>query len=73
MWCCPLRESRGASWTWVSTWNYMDYMGMGVEPKIMGKPPQIIHLFIGFSLINHPFWGGNVPPIFGNTRILVPK
>ena len=25
--------------------------------------PQIIHLFIGFSLINHPFWGTT---IFGN-------
>ena len=22
-----------------------------------GKSPQIIHLFIGFSIINHPFWG----------------
>ena len=28
--------------------------------------PQIIH-FIGFSTINHPFWG---TPIFGNTHIL---
>ena len=26
-------------------------------PKIVGFPPQIIHLFIGFSIINHPFWG----------------
>ena len=24
--------------------------------------------FIGFSLINHPFWG--FPPIFGNTHII---
>ena len=39
---------------------------MGVNPKIVGKPPQIMDLFIGFSIINyfhHPFWGSN-PPIF---------
>ena len=31
---------------------------MGVEPKIGVLYPQIIHLFIGFSIIkNHPFWG----------------
>ncbi len=30
----------------------------GCQPKNRGrKPPQIIHLFIGFSIIiNHPFW-----------------
>ena len=27
-----------------------------VFPKIW-ENPQIIHLFIGFSIINHPFWG----------------
>ena len=27
-----------------------------VFPKIM-VPPQVIHLFIGFSIINHPLWG----------------
>ena len=31
-----------------------------------GQTPQIIHLFIGFSLINHPFWG---TIIFGSTPI----
>ena len=30
-----------------------------------GFSPQIIHLFIGFSILNHPFWG---TPIFGNTH-----
>ena len=28
-----------------------------------GFPPQIIHKKIGFSIINHPFWGPT--PIFG--------
>ena len=37
-----------------------------VFPKIW-ENPQIIHLFIGFSTINHPFWGN--PPIFGNTHL----
>ena len=31
-----------------------------------GFSPQIIHLFIGFSIINHPFWG---TPIFGNLHV----
>ena len=38
-----------------------------VFPKI--GHPQIIHL-IGFSNINHPFWG---TPIFGNPHIKTPK
>ena len=36
-----------------------------VFPKIW-ENLQIIHLFIGFSIINHPFWG---TPIFENTHI----
>ena len=36
----------------ISCWKDMD-----VEPKIGGFTPQIIHLFIGFSMIfTHPFW-----------------
>ena len=31
-----------------------------------GFYPQIIHLLIGFSIIDHPFWGTT---IFGNTHI----
>ena len=39
---------------------------MWVFPKI-GVPPN--HPFlIGFSIINHPFWG---TPIFGNTYVYV--
>ncbi len=38
---------------------------MGVS-KNRGVSPQIIHLFIGFSIINHPFWGTT---IFGNTHM----
>ena len=33
-----------------------------------GFSPQIIHLEIGFSIINHPFWGTS---IFGNTHIYI--
>ena len=40
---------------------------MGGPPKIMGKPPKS-SILIGFSIINHPFWGPT--PIFGNTHIL---
>ena len=38
------------------------YMGVS---KINGTPKSSI--LIGFSIINHPFWG---IPIFGNTHIL---
>ena len=43
---------------------YMVYMGVS---KNMGKPPKS-SIFIGFSIINHPFWG---TPIFGNTHIYI--
>ena len=38
-----------------------------VFPKIVGFPPKS-SIFIGFSIVNHPFWG---TPIFGNTHMLV--
>ena len=34
-------------------------------PKIVGFPPKS-SILIGFSIINHPFWG---TPILGNTHI----
>ena len=37
-------------------------------PKIGGFPPKS-SILIGFSIINHPFWG---TPIFGNTHINKP-
>ena len=37
---------------------------MGVS-KNRGGPPKL-SILIGFSIINHPFWG---TPIFGNTHI----
>ena len=37
-----------------------------VFPKIVGFPPKS-SIFIGFSIINHPFWGTT---IFGNTHFL---
>ena len=40
---------------------------MGVS-KNSGIPKSSI--LIGFSIINHPFWG---TPIFGNTHINLPK
>ena len=36
----------------------------GVEPKIGVFTPPKSSILIGFSTINHPFWG---TPIFGNT------
>ena len=45
----------------VETCIYMD-----VSENSGFSPPKIIHLFIGFSIINHPFWG---TPIFRNTHI----
>ena len=42
------------------------YGSVGVEPKIgVVKPPKS-PILIGFSFINHPFWGA---PIFGNTHV----
>ena len=38
------------------------YMGVS---KYRGGPPKS-SILIGFSIINHPFWG---TPIFGNTHI----
>ena len=43
-----------------------DYL-YGCQPKNNGKTPQIIHLFIGFSMIFTIHFGG-FPPIFGNTH-----
>ena len=43
---------------------------MGVNPKIVFFSPQIIPCKIpGFHGINHPFWGGKTPPMFGNTHM----
>ena len=42
---------------------------MGVNPKIRGKTPQIIHLYIGFGsfpLFSPSILGGKTPPICGN-------
>ena len=38
-----------------------------VFPKMVGFPPKS-SILIGFSIINHPFWG---TPIFGNTHTTV--
>ena len=39
---------------------------LGGPPKIEVFPPKS-SILIGFSIINHPFWG---TPIFGNTNLL---
>ena len=39
----------------------------GCQPKNRGKTPKS-SILIGFSIINHPFWG---TPIFGNTHMLI--
>ena len=38
-----------------------------IFPKIVGFPPKS-SILIGFSIINHPFWGTH---IFGNTHLVV--
>ena len=45
-------------------WVCLTNIYMGVS-KARGKPPKS-SILIGFSIINHPFWG---TPIFGNTHI----
>ena len=47
-------------------WNHqlVAFLPMGVSEN-NGIPKSSI--FIGFSIMNHPFWG---TPIFGNTQII---
>ena len=57
----PIRyipNTRGASWGIIITLIWM-------FPKIVVPPKWSI--LIGFSIVNHPFWG---TPIFGNTHML---
>ena len=42
-----------------TTTTRIPHMGVSIN----GGTPQIIHVWMGFSLINHPFW---VSPILGN-------
>ena len=49
--------------TWKKIFQYQD---LGVS-KNRGKPPKS-SILIGFSIINHPFWG---IPIFGNIHIRI--
>ena len=44
-------------------------INIGVEPKIVGKLPQIIHLFRGFGTIIFTIHFGGFPPIVGNIHI----
>ena len=48
-----------------STRGVLIYIDMGVS-KNKGTPKSSI--LIGFSIINHPFWG---TPIFGNIHIMI--
>ena len=45
-------------------WKMNVYMGVS---KNRGGPPKS-SILIGFSIINHPFWG---TPIFGNTHMYI--
>ena len=51
------RKHSGCKWSHKNRW---------VFPKIGGFPPKS-SILIGFSIINHPFWGTT---IFGNTQML---
>ena len=55
----------GAVWRYEKKSSSIIGRYMGVEPKIEAKPPKS-SILIGFSIINHPFWGSS---IFGNTHI----
>ena len=46
------------------SYHFANNMSIWVFPKIRGTPKSSI--LIGFSIINHPFWG---TPIFGNTHM----
>ena len=48
-------------------WRFCYGIHQGVS-KNRGFSPQIIHFLIGFSIINHPFWGTGTT-IFGNWNI----
>ena len=48
-----------SSYDWLI--SYKDYMGVSLNG---GTPKSSV--LIGFSIINHPFWG---TPIFGNTHM----
>ena len=59
-WKLGLTGGRCEIWV-IETWVYHLYMGVS---KNKGTPKSSI--LIGFSIINHPFWG---TIIFGNTHI----
>jgi len=63
-WRCPHFKGLGDS-------DYLDVTPslklIWVFPKIVGFPPKS-SILIGFSIINHPFWG---IPISGNTHIYI--
>ena len=50
-------DSRTPNTKGVSIWGF---------PKVVGFPPKS-SILIGFSIINHPFWG---TPIFENTHMV---
>ena len=50
-------------WRFISKWGEHPDIHLGVS-KNRGTPKSSI--LIGFSIINHPFWG---TPIFGNTHL----
>ena len=56
------RPSWGYPWNIQSMWNFI-YIYMGVS--VNGGTPKS-SILIGFSFINHPFWGTT---IFGNINI----
>ncbi len=51
---------------WVGWVFFMAWTNVGVNPKIGVVLPPKSSILIGFSLINHPFWGTT---IFGNTHV----
>ena len=68
--CRNYLQKFGEGWTWpavqtCSSTEFLAVLYVGVS-KNKGTPKSSI--LIGFSIINHPFWG---TPIFGNTHVFV--
>ena len=61
-WQGTLKPEHISGWIWTHFTN----LHLGVSSKNRGGPPKS-SILIGFSIINHPFWG---TPIFGNTHFL---
>ena len=60
-----IKQTLGSQTDWITTFfSHLEMIDIWLFPKIVGSPKSSI--LIGFSLVNHPFWGTT---IFGNSHI----